>query len=138
MDLAQRIPDLSTGAFQLGDILVALEWLRTEWPVMVESGSGDFVVLDCKQFIKEVWTEAIELSLHRGLTSIRTSGPLWLLQLAGQDVETWPFVGERPIFTQHLPDQFKLDAAGLVRSPASAVTLAGSAVACVAVLHIAG
>jgi hypothetical protein len=106
IDLAQRIPDLSTGVFRLGDVLVALEWLRTEWPVMVESGSGDFVVLDCKQFTKEVWTEAIELSLHRGLTSIRTSGPLWLLQLAGQDVETWPFIGERPIFTQHLPDQF--------------------------------
>jgi hypothetical protein len=106
IDLAQRIPDLSTGAFQLGDVLVAIEWLRTEWPLMVESGSGDFVVLDCKQLTKEVWTNATELALHRGLTSIRTSGPLWLLQLAGQDVETWPFVGERPIFTQHVPDQF--------------------------------
>jgi hypothetical protein len=105
-ELANRIPDLSTGAYALPDVLVAFEWLRTQWPIMVEQRRGDFIVLNCQQLTKELWSSAVEVSLQRGLSSVRATGPLWFLQSAGQEVETWPLVGDRPIFTQHVRDQF--------------------------------
>lgn len=41
--------------------------------------------------------------IHRVLVSV----PVWLLQRADQRVDEWPGTGMHPIFTQHLPDQWK-------------------------------
>jgi hypothetical protein len=105
--LSERIPDLSTATYDVRDVLVALEWLRTEWPMMVEERRGDFTMINCQELTEELWTQRIELSLLRGLTSVRTPGPIWFLQRAGQTVENWPLVGERPIFTEHVSNQFR-------------------------------
>jgi hypothetical protein len=104
--LAGRVPDLSTGSPALPDVLVALEWLRVEWPAMVEEGLGNFLIADCRPFSRDRWVADPGLSLLRGLAVVRLSVPLWFVQSAGQDVETWPFVRERPIFTQHVDGQF--------------------------------
>jgi hypothetical protein len=105
-ELSNRIPDLSTGSPALADILLALEWLRGEWPAMVEDKRGQFLMIDCRPMTREAWESAPSLSLMRGLAAVRLNVPLWFVQSAGQDVETWPFVGERPIFTQHVESQF--------------------------------
>jgi hypothetical protein len=104
--LAQRIPDLSNVIYHLRDIVVAIEWLHTTWPVMVDQKRGDLLAINCQTLTAELWSTKEEVSLHRGLACIRTPGPLWFLQLAGQEVENWPLVGERPIFTEHTKDQF--------------------------------
>jgi len=106
-ELWQRIPDMSGGAYELRDLLVAIEWLRTEWPLMVQQRSGDFIVLNCQSLTKDIWSNSAELSLFRGLAAIRMPSPIWFLQLGGQEVENWPLVGERPIFTEHVATQFK-------------------------------
>ena len=31
---------------------------------------------------------------------------MWIIQLAGQDVDFWPLIGEVPIFTEHTQAQF--------------------------------
>ena len=104
--LSERIPDLSAGTPALRDILVALEWLRVEWPAMLEQNRGDLIAIDCQQLSKERWELDDRLSLLRGLAAIRMPGPLWILQLAGQDVETWPFLAEHPTFTEHVSTQY--------------------------------
>ena len=32
--------------------------------------------------------------------------PVWIIQWAGQDVESWPLIGDAPIFTEHGEAQF--------------------------------
>lgn len=105
-ELAMRIPDLSRGTPSLFDILVAFEWYRVEWVAMMEQGIGDLCVIDCQRLALEDWSAHEQVCLLRGLAAIRTTMPLWFLQLAGQEVENWPAVGERPIFTEHVTGQF--------------------------------
>ena len=88
------------------DILVAFEWYRTEWPVLLEQDHGDRILLNCQRMTLESWQTDVQLSLLRGLAAMRAPGPLWFLQLAGQEVENWPLVGERPIFSEHHSSQF--------------------------------
>jgi hypothetical protein len=107
LELSERIPDLSAGTPALGDVLVALEWLRVEWPAMLDQNRGDMIAINCRGLSKEQWEMDDRLSLVRGLAAFRVSGPLWILQLAGQDVETWPLMGEHPIFTEYVPAQFR-------------------------------
>ena len=104
--LSERIPDMSSGMPRLEDVLVALEWYRVVWPVMVEQGSGDFLVINCQRWTAEQWISDERLSLIRGLAAMRSPVPMWFLQLAGQEVENWPMVGNRPIFTEHVSSQF--------------------------------
>jgi hypothetical protein len=107
--MAQRIPDLQAGtAPLLRDVLVAMEWLRVEFPQFVERGRGDFLAINCQQLSRDVWETAEEVSLHRGLAAMRPRlpVPLWIVQLADQDVEFWPQIGEVPIFTEHVTAQF--------------------------------
>lgn len=106
LELSQRIPDLSSGIVKLNDILVAYEWLRTEWRLIVEQKYGDLLAINCRRLTKELWQEHEQLSLLRGLAAMRLSVPLWFIQSAGQEVETWPLVGTRPIFTEHVNNQF--------------------------------
>jgi len=100
------MPDLSSGVRALGDCLVALEFLRTEWPGMAEQGRGHFLALNCRPIDHDEWAGAEQLSLYRGLLSVRTPVPVWVIQGAGQQVETWGFPGDPPIFTEYLPNQF--------------------------------
>jgi hypothetical protein len=32
--------------------------------------------------------------------------PLWIIQLHGQDADSWPLLGDVPIFTEHVESQF--------------------------------
>jgi len=110
IDLAmgRRIPDLQTGSPSLRDVLVAMEWLRVEYPQFLERKRGDFLAINCQRFSRDVWEHAEEVSLHRGLAAMRSRllVPLWIIQLADQDVEFWPLVGDVPIFTEHVSAQF--------------------------------
>jgi hypothetical protein len=106
LELNWRIPDLSTGKCTLPDILVALEWVRTEWPLMLRHKKGNFVAIDCRKLTRQQWEEDTSLSLFRGMAALRLPCPLWFVQSAGQQIETWPLVGERPIFTEHVQGQF--------------------------------
>jgi len=100
------VPDLSSGTPGLGDIMVALEFLRTEWPVLVDEGGGRLLALNCRPLTEESFATAEELSLHRGLLAIRLPVPLWAIQTAGQAVESWGLPGDPPIFTEHSSNQF--------------------------------
>ena len=102
------IPDLQAGSPSLRDVLVAFEWLRVEYPQAVGRRRGDFLAINCQQLTQKSWAHAEEVSLHRGLAAMRQRlpAPLWIIQRAGQDVESWPLIGEVPIFTEHAAAQF--------------------------------
>jgi hypothetical protein len=105
--LIEFIPDLSSGLPHLEDVLVAVEFLRTIWPVMVDQRRGRFLVLNLQGVSKEQWTDDPGWSLHRGLAALRgTPVPLWFLQLADQNLSTWDLPGDPPILTEHIEAQF--------------------------------
>lgn len=106
--LAQRIPDLQHATASIDDVLVALEWLRVEWPQYVDRNRGDFLAINIQRLSKDVWASRDEVSLHRGLAAMRgrLPVPLWVIQLDGQQAETWPLLDQTPIFTEHAAAQF--------------------------------
>ena len=67
----QCIPDLSTGAPSLRDVLVALEWLRVEYVQHTTRNRGDFLAINLQRFRRADWELAEEVSLHRGLAAMR-------------------------------------------------------------------
>jgi hypothetical protein len=105
-DLLERVPDLSSGEPGLGDVLVALEFLRTEWPILVDQGAGRLLAVNCRELSREAFAGDEHWSLHRGLAAIRVPVPLWFIQTAGQAVESWGLPGDAPIFTEHSANQF--------------------------------
>jgi hypothetical protein len=106
-ELTEWVPDLSSGTPALDDILVAIEFIRTVWPIMVDQGLGRFLVLNLQGLHFEEWLSDGRWSLHRGLIALRSLPvPLWLLQRGGQEVSTWMLPGDRPIFTEHVDAQF--------------------------------
>jgi hypothetical protein len=108
VQMQRRIPDLQTGSPALRDVLVALEWLRVEYPRHVERGRGDYLAVNCQRLTNETWKNDERVSLHRGLAAMRAQlpVPLWIIQHADQDAEFWPLIGEVPIFTEHAAAQF--------------------------------
>ena len=105
--ICNLIPDLSSGSPNLGDILVAVEFLRTTWPVMVNQGRGRFLVLNLQGLNCQQWQEDSKWSLHRGLANLRgLPTPLWFLQLADQGLSDWGLLGDPPILTEHVDAQF--------------------------------
>ena len=108
LQMGLRIPDLQAGSPSLRDVLVALEWLRVEYPQYVERRRGDFLAVNCQRLTREAWENDEEVSLHRGLAAMRRRlpVPLWIIQLADQDAEFWPLMSEAPIFTEHAAEQF--------------------------------
>jgi hypothetical protein len=113
-ELLERVPDLSTGAPALRDVLVALEFLRIEWPIMVDAGLGRFLALNCRGLSRELLFEDERFSLHRGLLNVRLPIPLWIIQSAGQRMEDWDLPGDFPIFTEHFERQFSWMLEGFV------------------------
>ena len=105
-ELLERVPDLSSGEPALGDVLVALEFLRTEWPILVDQRQGRLLAVNCRGLSRETFAGDDRLSVHRGLLAIRLPVPIWVIQTAGQEVETWGLPGDPPIFTEHVPNQF--------------------------------
>jgi len=106
-ELTQLIPDLRSGKPRLGDVLVAIEFLRTTWPLMVDQGHGRFLMLNLQGLSYEQWLDDPQWSLHRGLSALRgLPVPLWFLQRAGQQLSEWDLPGDPPILTEHLEAQF--------------------------------
>jgi hypothetical protein len=108
LEMGQRIPDLQTGVPSLRDVLVAMEWLRVEYPQFLDRRRGDFMAINCQRLSQEQWETRDEVSLHRGLAAMRARlpVPLWIIQRADQNVDTWPLMGEVPVFTEHVEAQF--------------------------------
>jgi hypothetical protein len=105
--LTELIPDLSSGTAHVEDVLVAIEFLRTTWPVMVDQRRGRFLVINLQGVTQQQWIEDPRWSLHRGLTVLRSRPvPLWFLQLADQGLSTWDLPGDPPILTEHVEAQF--------------------------------
>jgi hypothetical protein len=92
----------------LGDVLVAMEWLRVEFPQYLKRRRGDYIAINCQLLSREHWENRDEVSLHRGLAAMRSrlAVPVWIIQQADQQVETWPLMGHTPIFTEHVSAQF--------------------------------
>lgn len=105
--IAELIPDLRSGAPRLDDVLVAVEFLRTTWPVMVAQGRGRFLLLNLQGLSRQHWTDDPAWSLHRGLATLRgLPVPLWFLQRADQGLSDWELSGDPPILTEHVDAQF--------------------------------
>jgi hypothetical protein len=113
-ELLERVPDLSSGAPALRDVLVALEFLRTDWPIMVDAGNGRFLALNCRGLSRELLLEHEAFSLYRGLLTVRLPVPLWIIQSAGQGMENWDLPGDFPIFTEYFERQFSWMMEGFV------------------------
>jgi hypothetical protein len=91
----------------LGDILVAIEFFRTVWPVTVSQRLGRFLVLNLQGLSYQQWKEDPSWSLHRGLAALRgLPVPLWFMQRADQGVSDWGLLGDPPILTEHVDAQF--------------------------------
>jgi hypothetical protein len=105
--ICNLVPDLSSGTPNLDDALVAVEFLRTTWPVMVDQGRGRFLLLNLQGLSYRQWQEAPGWSLHRGLATLRgLPVPLWFLQSADQGLSDWGLPGDPPILTEHVEAQF--------------------------------
>ncbi len=105
--LCDLIPDLSTGSPSLGDVLVAVEFLRSIWPVMVDQGRGRFLILNLQGLSQRQWKANPSWSLHRGLAALRgLPVPLWFLQQGDQGLSDWGLPGDPPILTEHVDAQF--------------------------------
>jgi hypothetical protein len=109
LQMAQIVPDLQPGRVALGDVLVALEWLRVEYPQYAGRRRGDYLAINCQRLTRQMWESDEEVSLFRGLAALRSRlpVPLWIIQQQGQEAECWPLLGDDvPIFTEHVEAQF--------------------------------
>ncbi len=105
--LIEYIPDLSSGVPQLDDVLVAVEFLRTRWPVLVDQHQGRFLLLNLQGLSKQQWSDDPRWSMHRGLVHLLASPvPIWLLQVADQGLSAWGLPHDPPILTEHMEAQF--------------------------------
>jgi hypothetical protein len=105
--LCDLVPDLGAGAPALGDVLVAIEFLRSVWPVMVDQGLGRFLALNLQGLSQAQWQRDPAWSLHRGLAVLRgLPVPLWFLQHADQNLSDWGLPADPPILTEHVEAQF--------------------------------
>lgn len=105
--LQDCIPDLSSGAPSLDDVLVAIEW---QWGVLPMLRGGDFtnaILVDLRGLTRDEWQTSPRASALRGLAALRTAEqPIWLIQRPDQHVDTWGIAGDRPIFTEYDARQF--------------------------------
>jgi hypothetical protein len=99
------IPNLADGSRPITDVLAALEWRRTIWPTIVEDVHKPFIAIDCRNMPREFWEHSEMAGVLRGIAMMRMPVPIWFRQIAGQGIENWSFVRERPIFTEHTPNQ---------------------------------
>ena len=103
---AEQVPDLSSGQFDLMDVLAALEWSRTVLRWFIDAGLGDMTCIDVSKLSGNEWATAPDVSLARGLASLQGLTPTWIRQQAGQQADLWPDMPDYPIFTQYFPEQF--------------------------------
>jgi hypothetical protein len=101
------LADLSDGQIDQVAALAALEWNRTVVPALIgDHRYGSFLVADYRRITPES-LQRDEYMVIRGLNRVRTLAPVWILQSAEQRVDEWPGAGTSPIFTQHVPDQWR-------------------------------
>lgn len=102
----ESLNDLSDGLVDQTAALAALEWNRTVVPSLIGNYRyGSFFAVDYRRITEESW-RTDEYIVIRGVSRVRTSVPLWILQSADQRVDEWPGFGTNPIFTQHLAKQW--------------------------------
>ena len=78
-----------------------------------EPGARNGLVVDCRQLGRDEWERDPTRTLQRGLVSAAATSPVWFLQRGEERVDQWAFIGDyRPIFTQHLDEQFSWMAIG--------------------------
>jgi hypothetical protein len=104
--LVLKLPDLKTGFPDVRDVCAGIEWYRTFLRWFIEEDFGDHVVIDIRGAALETWGTALGYSHLRGLASLNTESPMWILQKAGQNADHWPGLGEWPLFTEHVTSQF--------------------------------
>lgn len=103
----ERIMDLSDGTHQLEDVLAAFEWHYSLLPSLIGNKKyGDFFAIDLRGVQYEAFLVDDPFMVIRGLNRIRVSTPVWVLQTHEQNVESWFQLGAKPIFTQHVREQW--------------------------------
>lgn len=101
------IIDLSDGLFHEADVMAAYEWHRTVLPSVIGNHKyGSYFTIDYCRLTEESWAQEERFMVIRGLNRIRTSIPLWFLQLGDQRVDEWKGMGVNPVFTKHVPGQW--------------------------------
>ena len=107
IDRLNTIIDLSDGLFDEADVMAAYEWHRTVLPSVIGNHKyGSFFAIDYCRLTEESWAQEERFMVIRGLNRIRTSIPLWFLQLGDQRVDEWKGMGVNPVFTKHVPGQW--------------------------------
>jgi hypothetical protein len=91
----------------LRDHLAACEWTIVEEDDLLSEHGHASLIVDCRKLTRDEWEREASYTLHRGLTSAPTRVPVWFVQRAPERVDRWPAIGDyRPIFTEHLANQF--------------------------------
>jgi hypothetical protein len=102
---ADSLIDLSDGLVDQVAALAALEWNRTMVPSLVGNYRyGSFFAVDYRRLTEAAWRTA-ECMVIQGVSRVRTSVPVWILQRDDQRIDEWPGMGMNPIFTQHVVGQ---------------------------------
>lgn len=101
-----QIPDLSSGQYQLADVLVALEWQTSVLDWFANEEHGDKVIIDVSDLSPDEWAAGSQPSLARGLLALQRPTPTWIIQRAGQNAHEWSGFRDQPIFTWHIEHQF--------------------------------
>jgi hypothetical protein len=103
--ITEQVPDLHNGRYNLADLAAALEWQSVVLKLFIGLKVGDRVIVDVTATTAKDWMSSTAHSVGRGLIALNTFHATWILQNAGQAVDTW-IASDRPIFTQHYEDQF--------------------------------
>jgi hypothetical protein len=106
IDGAERVPDFGDGRFDVLDVLAAQEWVRVELAREMRNFRKQ-ILIDCRTLTRSDWEQNVGFCVQRGLAAVATPIPVWFLQRAEGRVDQWPLIGDvRPIFTQHVENQF--------------------------------
>jgi hypothetical protein len=107
IQLADTIMDLSDCLIDEPSVLAAYEWNRTIVPALIGNNKyGSFFSIDFRHASPEHWATEESHMVIRGTSRVRTSVPLWFLQNAEQRVDEWTGIGNSPVLTLHVPNQW--------------------------------
>lgn len=106
-EIAEQVPDLTQAQAGGVDILAALEWNREIRRWFSEHWGSRRTVIDCRRFDVSGWSDDPRHAVKRGMLQLRSEALTFVMQVAGQSVDSWPGLGynDPPILTVHLPDQ---------------------------------
>jgi hypothetical protein len=106
-DIAYQLPDLTSTQVGAVDVLAALEWNREIRRWFSQRWNSHRTVIDCRRFDVTGWSRDPRHALKRGMLQLRSEAITFVVQTAGQAVESWPGMqhNDPPILTVYLPDQ---------------------------------